>query len=77
MPHVIIKHFDATLTGGQQRALSDAVTQAVTQAFGCSEHAVSIALRPVRPDDWASSVYAPDIEGRPQELIRSPDYSAI
>ncbi|AHD02171.1 tautomerase family protein [Leisingera methylohalidivorans] len=77
MPHVIIKHFDATLTDVQRSALSDAITKAATQAFGCSEHAVSIALRPVNPDDWSNSVFAPDIEGRPQELIRSPDYSAI
>ncbi|WP_282092828.1 tautomerase family protein [Epibacterium ulvae] len=77
MPHVIIKHFDAALTGEQHAELSEAITRSVTQALGCSPHAVSIALRPVAPDDWHSSVFVPDIETCPQELIKSPDYSAV
>lgn len=76
MPHVIIKHFAATLTAEQHSTLSEAITQSVTQAFGCSPHAVSIALRPVAPDDWHSSVFVQDIQTHPQELIKSPDYSA-
>ncbi|UWQ35309.1 tautomerase family protein (plasmid) [Leisingera sp. M527] len=77
MPHVIIKHFDATLTAEQHAALSEAITRSVTQVFGCSPHAVSIALRPVAPDDWHGSVFVPDIKTRPQELLKSPDYSAV
>lgn len=77
MPHVIIKHFDASLTTEQHRALSEAITQSVSHSLGCSPHAVSIALRPVGPDDWHDSVFVPDIETRPQELIKSPNYSAI
>ncbi len=77
MPHVIVKHFDTALTPEQHAALAEAITRSVTQAFGCSAHAVSIALRPVAPDEWHHSVFVPDIKTRPQELIKSPDYSAV
>ncbi|UWQ78685.1 tautomerase family protein [Leisingera sp. S132] len=77
MPHVIIKHFATTLPAEQHATLSEAITQSVAQAFGCSAHAVSIALRPVAPGDRHGSVFVPDIETRPQELIKSPDYSAV
>ncbi len=77
MPHIIVKHFDATLTEQQRQRLSEALTQAATQAFDCSEHAVSVALRPIDPEIWHSSVYAPDIEARADELIKLPNYAAI
>lgn len=77
MPHILIKHFDATLTQQQQDMLSEEISQAVVKAFGCSPHAVSLALRPINPEEWDAKVFQPDIEAHSNELIRSPNYSAI
>ncbi|HEX6472292.1 MAG TPA: tautomerase family protein [Streptosporangiaceae bacterium] len=74
MPHVAIKHFPASLSDAGRRALVDAVTSAVTSAFGCDEGVVSIALEPVDPEDWNERVYVPEILGRQSLLCKAPDY---
>ena len=52
MPHVNIKHFPVPLTDQQQSELFSAVTKAVTDAFGCDEGVVSIALEPIDEAAW-------------------------
>ncbi len=73
MPHVTIKHFPASLSTDQTDALSKALTAAVTDAFGCPEGVVSIALEPVAAEVWNEQVYLPEIAER-DSLLKRPDY---
>ena len=74
MPHVSIKHFPVEVGEDQQEALVAAVTRAVTDALGCTEDVISIALEPVPADDWNDVVYEPEIVNRKEFLIKSPSY---
>lgn len=73
MPHVTIKHFPATLAEDQALALSNALTAAVADAFGCPDAVVSIALRPVAAEEWDEQVYQPEIAGN-KSLLKQPEY---
>jgi 4-oxalocrotonate tautomerase len=74
MPHVNIKHFPASLTTEQRTELADAVTTAISKAFGCADRMVSIAVEPVAPEDWTDRVYQPEVVDRPDTLIKTPNY---
>ena len=74
MPHVNIKHFPVPLDKEQEDALVTAVTTALTEALGCDEGAVSIALEPVEPEFWNEQVYVPEIVNRKNLLRKSPNY---
>lgn len=74
MPHVNIKHFPAPLNDEQASELVTAITEAVTNAFGCDEGVVSIALEPVGPQAWQDQVYAPEIVERHHLLRKTPSY---
>jgi 4-oxalocrotonate tautomerase len=74
MPHVHIKHFPALLSPEKQGRLVAALTEAITEALGCPEGVVSIALEPVDKDDWNEQVYVPEIVGRKELLIKQPSY---
>ncbi|MET9061018.1 tautomerase family protein [Streptomyces antibioticus] len=74
MPHVTVRHFPKDLDAGRRAALVTAVTDAVTAAFDVEEGAVSIALEPVPAEDWQERVYAPEITGRADLLVKHPAY---
>jgi amino acid adenylation domain-containing protein len=74
MPHVNIKHFPVSLSDRQQSDLVSAVTRAVTEAFGCDEGVVSIALEPVDEAAWNEKVYVPEIVNRRHILGKVPSY---
>lgn len=73
MPHVTVKHFPATLSPDQAATLSNALTAAITTAFGCPDGVVSIALQPVQAEAWGEQVYEPEIAGR-DSLLKQPQY---
>ncbi|MEV0188066.1 amino acid adenylation domain-containing protein [Kitasatospora purpeofusca] len=74
MPHVNIKHFPMELSDTQQAELLAAVTKAVTDAFGCDEGVVSIAVESVAEENWTEQVYIPEIVNRRDILGKVPDY---
>lgn len=74
MPHITIKHFPVDIGEQQEAELVAALTAAATNAFGCRAGAVSIALEPVAESEWNERVYAPEITGRRDLLIKTPDY---
>ncbi|MGH3832270.1 MAG: tautomerase PptA [Pseudonocardiaceae bacterium] len=74
MPHVNIKHFPASLREEQQAELVAALTAVVRSAFGCDERVISIALESVDEDTWNERVYVPEIVGRKELLIKTPNY---
>ncbi|MEU9145075.1 amino acid adenylation domain-containing protein [Streptomyces sp. NPDC048349] len=74
MPHVNIKHFPMALSDEQQSELVAAVTKAVTNAFGCDEGVVSIAVESVDKELWNEEVYIPEIVNRRHILGKVPNY---
>ncbi|MEU8620074.1 amino acid adenylation domain-containing protein [Streptomyces sp. NPDC048623] len=74
VPHVNIKHFPTALSDEKQSALVSAVTKAVTDAFGCDEGVVSIAIEPVDEGLWEEKVYIPEIVNRRHILSKVPNY---
>ncbi|HSP26197.1 MAG TPA: tautomerase PptA [Saliniramus sp.] len=74
MPHVNIKHFPRDISEAQKAELVEAVSLALKSALGCSDDAISIALEPVAPEVWQEQVYGPEIEGRRELLVKTPNY---
>ncbi|TCO62336.1 amino acid adenylation domain-containing protein [Actinocrispum wychmicini] len=74
LPHVNIKHFPVSLSKKQQTELVAAVTEAMTNAFGCDEGAVSIAFEPIAKELWNEKVYIPEIVNRKDMLGKQPNY---
>lgn len=74
MPHVNIKHFPVPVSEEKQARLIEALSRAVSTAFGCDEGVVSIALEPVKPDAWQDQVYGPEIRDRGHLLRKQPNY---
>ncbi len=63
-PHVNIKHLPVALTDEQHSRLVTAVTQAMTDAFGCDEAAVSIAFEAVAEDLWPEQTRTSGLSAR-------------
>lgn len=74
MPHLNIKHFPRDLAAGEQDALVEGLVQLITQAFACTDTAVSVALEAIKPDDWRARVIDPEFHDRGALLIRRPGY---
>ncbi|MFJ8435339.1 amino acid adenylation domain-containing protein [Kitasatospora sp. NPDC094019] len=74
MPHVNIKHFPMELSDTQQAELFSAVTKAITDAFGCDEGVVSIAVESIAEENWTEQVYIPEIVNRRDILGKVPNY---
>lgn len=74
MPHLSIKHFPIALSEEKKASLVASLTQAMEQAFGCSEDVISIALEPVQPEAWRELVYIPEINQKQEFLCKQPNY---
>lgn len=74
MPHVIVKLY-AGKSEEQKKQIADAVTQAIMASAGNREGAVSVSIEDVAPQDWAETVFKPDILGKPDTLYKAPGYS--
>jgi 4-oxalocrotonate tautomerase len=73
MPHVIVKMVEGR-SEDQKRALTEALTRAVTSSLGCEDKVVSVAIEDYADGDWMARVYVPDIEERPDTIYRMPGY---
>ncbi|WP_307791007.1 thioesterase domain-containing protein [Streptomyces actuosus] len=74
VPHISIKHFPVALSEAQEKELLAALTSAVSNAFGCKEDVVSIAIEPVEQEAWHEQVYEPEILRRQDLLRKTPNY---
>lgn len=73
MPHVILKMVEGR-SEDQKRALTAALTKAVTSSLGCGEDLVSVAIEDYADAEWFAKVYVPDIQQRPVTIFRMPGY---
>ncbi len=73
MPHVIVKLLRGR--SEQQKArLAEQISKEVVAIANCGEESVSVAIEEINPEDWAETVYKPDILDKPEKLYKKPGY---
>jgi 4-oxalocrotonate tautomerase len=76
MPHLIVKLYPGR--SEQLKAqLAEQLTKDVVSILKCDEKAVSVALEEIRPEDWAETVYQPDILNKSEKLYKKPGYNPL
>ena len=73
MPHVIVKLYPGR-SKEQKKQLASEIVKKVTEIAVCEEKSVSVAFEEVKPDDWAETVYTPDIIDKKKNLVITPGY---
>ena len=68
MPHIIVKMYPGR--SEQKARLAEAIVKDVMAITG--DHAVSVTIEEVEPDDWAEKVYKPDIVNGAGKLYKKP-----
>jgi 4-oxalocrotonate tautomerase len=76
MPHVIVK-LHAGRSEKLKLRLADEVTKAVMSTLNMGEESVSVSIEDVKPEDWAETVYKPDILGKSETLYKKPGYNPL
>ncbi|MCA9554620.1 MAG: tautomerase family protein [Myxococcales bacterium] len=76
MPHLIVKMYSGR-SEDEKRALTAALTRAVTATLGYPEASVSIELEDVEPSRWVDDVYRPDVLARMDRLSKKPGYDPL
>jgi 4-oxalocrotonate tautomerase len=74
MPHIIIKLFPGR-SEEQKTQLAEKIVEDVVAIAQCQEKSVSISFEEIRPEDWADTVYRPDILEKPGNLYKKPGYN--
>ncbi len=73
MPHVIVKLWPGN-SEQQKSRLADAITRDVIDVLGFGEESVSVSVEEIEPQNWAESVYTPDIVNKARQLYKKPGY---
>ena len=60
MPHGIVKLWPGT-SEQQKMRLAEAMVKDVMHVLHYGEESVSVAIKEIKPEDWAERVYKPDI----------------
>nr|WP_281272634.1 tautomerase family protein [Trinickia dinghuensis] len=58
----------------QKQQLADAIPRDVMSILGYGQESVSVAFEEIEASRWKSDVYVPDIQGRPDTLLKKPGY---
>jgi 4-oxalocrotonate tautomerase len=74
MPHVIVKLYPGR-SGEQKKQLAEEIAKDVVAIARCEEKAVSVAFEEVEEDEWAETVYRPDILENKDKLYKEPGYN--
>ena len=74
MPHVIVKMHPGR-TDEQKKELAQAIADSVIKIAKCEEKSVSVSIEEIAPEDWAETVYRPDIIQREDTLVKKPGYN--
>jgi 4-oxalocrotonate tautomerase len=74
MPHVIVKMYPGR-TVEQKNKLAQAITDSVVKIAKCEEKSVSVAIEEIAPENWAETVYRPDIMEKEETLVKKPGYN--
>ena len=74
MPHVIVKMYPGR-TAGQKNKLAQAIAESLVEIANCDDKTISVAIEEIAPEDWAETVYKPDIIGKENILFKKPGYN--
>ncbi|MBN2462697.1 MAG: tautomerase family protein [Dehalococcoidia bacterium] len=74
MPHVIVKMHPGR-TDEQKNELAQAIADSIVQIARCEDKSVSVAIEEIAPEDWAETVYKPDIMEKEETLVKKPGYN--
>jgi ribosomal protein S18 acetylase RimI-like enzyme len=74
MPHIIVKLYPGR-SKDQKKQLAREIVKNVREIAICEEKSVSVAFEEVAPDDWAQTVYQPDIIEKKGNLVVTPGYN--
>jgi 4-oxalocrotonate tautomerase len=74
MPHVIIKMYPGR-TVEQKSKLAQVIADSIVKIAKCEEKTVSVAIEEIAPEDWAETVYRPDILEKEKTLVKKPGYN--
>jgi ribosomal protein S18 acetylase RimI-like enzyme len=74
MPHVIVKLYPGR-SEEQKKLLAREIVKNVREIAICEEKSISVAFEEVAPDDWAETVYQPDIIDNKENLVVTPGYN--
>jgi 4-oxalocrotonate tautomerase len=74
MPHVIIKMYPGR-TVEQKNKLAQVIADSIVKIAKCEEKTVSVAIEEIAPEDWAETVYRPDIMEKEKTLVKKPGYN--
>ena len=67
MPHVIVKLWPGK-SEEQKNRLAERIAQDVMTVLNYGAESVSVAIEEAEPEDWAETVYNPDIVNKPKQL---------
>jgi len=73
MPHVIVKLWPGR-SEQVKKQLADAIVKDVVAYAKCDESSVSVAIEEIKPEDWAETVYKPDILNKQDKLYKKLGY---
>jgi 4-oxalocrotonate tautomerase len=74
MPHISVKLYPGR-SEQQEIRLAEQIVKDVVALMKCGEESVSVAIEEIQPEDWAETVYKPDILGNWEKLYKKPGYN--
>lgn len=74
MPHVVVKLWPGK-SEKQKARLADAIARNVMDVLNYGVESVSVSFEEVPANDWAETVYKPDIVDHPGRLYKKPGYT--
>ena len=74
MPHIIVKLYPGR-SEKQKNQLTNEIVKSMVEIAKCEEKSVSVAFEEVAPDQWAETVYRPDILETKHRLYKTPGYN--
>jgi 4-oxalocrotonate tautomerase len=74
MPHVIVKLWPGE-PEQQKVRLAERIAEAIKDVLHYGDESVSVAMEEVKPKEWVSKVYQPDIAKKWEKLYKKPGYS--
>lgn len=73
MPHIVVKMYTGRSDADKVR-LAEALTKAMIETLGASEKSISVGIEDVRPEDWGTQVYRPEIAAKLDTIFKAPGY---
>lgn len=74
MPHISIKMYPGK-TEAQKTALAEQIVKDFISIAGSREESISVSIEEVSPEQWAETVYKPEILEGSGTLYKKPGYN--